>query len=96
MRFVNKVLVAVIRHLVEKKCYGNKHVPEERVFKNFIRNLTKDDKRVLEKEYRKLLNEGYIYRMKKRTGSGEDWHISLNPHMVGQLYTLLEKDNEER
>ena len=41
------------------------------------------------KEYRDAINNHLILKIKKRTGKGSDWHISLNPRKLKELYEMI-------
>jgi hypothetical protein len=37
-----------------------------------------------------MINQGIIMRCKKKTGKGDEWHVSLNPKYVNKLKEELE------
>ena len=82
---MNKVLKDLIRTLLNKNKIGGNHTPEDNIIKSKTKWLDKKEKRKFEKEYKKLINEEYINKGKKRTGKGTGWHISLNPKTLKEL-----------
>lgn len=81
-------LKIILVHLMNKKCMGGKHTPEDRLIGLKTRHLGHADMREFDREYKTMINDGFILRLKKRTGKGSDWHISLN---TGKLRELREK-----
>ena len=71
---------------------GGKHTPEEKLIKSKTKWLEADKVREFEKEYKQIVNEGIILRSKKMTGKGSDWHVSLNPRTLKELYEKLRQD----
>jgi hypothetical protein len=87
---MNCALKAIITYMLSKKYIGGKHIPEERLVTSKTKWLQRNDCHDFEKEYRKAVNEELILRIKKRTGKGSDWHISLNPRKLKELYQMIE------
>ncbi|MBW2965717.1 hypothetical protein KY342_01285 [Candidatus Woesearchaeota archaeon] len=75
--------------MLNKKKIGGSHIPEDKTLKR-IRWIEDKERKAFEKEYKDLINNGYIFRQKKKTGKGSDWHISLNPKRLKDLYDLLQ------
>lgn len=86
---MNSSLKALIHYLLDHEYIGGRHTPEERLLRYKTRWIDKEDKFNFEKEYKQLVNQGFIIREKKKTGKGTDWHIYLNPHKLKELYELL-------
>ena len=86
---MNKALKAILLAMLSKKCIGGKHTPEEKLIKSKTKWLESDEKKEFEKEYKQTINNSIILRSKKMTGKGSDWHISLNPRMLKELYEKL-------
>ena len=84
---MQRAIKTIIFVLLNKKKIGGAHIPEDKVLKR-LRWIK--DRKDFEKEYKHLVNQGYILRQKKKTGKGSDWHISLNPKHLKELYNLLE------
>ena len=51
--------------------------------------VTKRRVNEFEKEYRDTINNQLILKIKKRTGKGSDWHVSLNPRKLKELYEMI-------
>ena len=88
---MHDALKTILLYLINKKYVGGRHTFEDRLIKSKTKRIDRADIREVDKEYKMLINEGFIVRLKKRTGKGSDWHISLNP---GKLKELKEKLNE--
>jgi hypothetical protein len=59
------------------------------LIKRRIKYLSKAEQKQFQEEYDCLVKEGLIIRLKKKTGKGSDWHISLNPRMLAELHDKL-------
>lgn len=88
---MNKILRAVFIFLLNKRYIGGKHTPEDKVVKSKTKWADKKDLIGFDKEYKKAINEQFILKIKKRTGKGSGWHISLNPRKLKELYKLVEE-----
>jgi hypothetical protein len=86
---MNKALKAIIIYMLNKRCIGGKHTSEEYLIRSKLRWLHKADVKIFHKEYKEILNNQLLLRIKKRTGKSYDWHISLNPKRLKELYDLL-------
>lgn len=87
---MNGALKALINDMLTKKhIIGKKHVPEKKIVKLKTKWLQKDDARAFEKEYREAIKRGLILRIKKKTGKGSGWHISLNPRKLKELHKMI-------
>ena len=86
---MNRGLNAVILFLLNKHYIGGKHFPEEKLAASRTKYLSPDEQKEFEKEYGQLVNGLFFIRLKKRTGKGTEWHISLNPRKLKELYELL-------
>ncbi len=81
-----------LKILLKKRYIGGKHTPESRFIKVIMQNARPESCRSFDKEYGQIINEGFVFRLKKRTGKGSDWHVSLNPEKLGELSELLSFD----
>ncbi|MBU2637895.1 MAG: hypothetical protein KJ955_02895 [Nanoarchaeota archaeon] len=72
--------------MIGKEKIGGAHIPEDKVLNRTIKWSNKHERREFEKGYKAAINEGLIMRVKKRTGKGSDWHISLNPRKLKTIY----------
>ncbi len=86
---MNRSLESVLIYLINKRYIGGKHTPEEQLINSKTKWIDKKEKREFEKEYKNMVNEGFILRIKKRTGKGSDWHICLNPRRLKELDEML-------
>lgn len=75
---MNKALKAIIICMLNKRYIGGKHTPEDNLIKSKIKWLNKGDIKIFYKEYKEMLNNQLLLRIKKRTKKNYDWHISLN------------------
>lgn len=87
---MNSALKAIITSMLNRRYIGKKHTAEDKLIKSKTKWLQKEDYRDFEEEYKELINNNSILRIKKRTGKGSDWHISLNPRKLKRLYQLIE------
>lgn len=85
-------LRAVLKYLWKKKYFGHKHTPEERTIKKVVHWRNREQKKEFNSQYKEVINEGLILRLKKRTGKGSDWHISINPKKIKDLMEKLNQD----
>ena len=86
---MNRVLRAVITHLLSKRCIGGKHTPEDKLIKSKAKWIDKKENKQFQKEYSTFKKEGFIICLKKRTGKSFDWHISLNPRKLKELHEII-------
>ncbi|MFH1649078.1 MAG: hypothetical protein ABIA93_00845 [Candidatus Woesearchaeota archaeon] len=86
---MNRALRALLLTMLNRRCIGGKHMPEQTLVKSKTKWLRKAEAREFDSEYRRALNSQLLLRFKKRTGKGFDWHISLNPRKLGELNELL-------
>jgi hypothetical protein len=86
---MNPSLKAVFTAMLSKRIIGGKHIPEETMVNSKTKWLQKEELKQFETEYRDALNAQLLLRIKKRTGKGSDWHISLNPRKLKDVYELI-------
>jgi len=87
---MNNAIRAFLTTLLNQRIIGGKHTPEEKIIKSKTRWLDKQEKKEFNKEYKQLINEEIVLKVKKRTGKAYDWHISLNPKKVQEIIRWLE------
>lgn len=87
---MNNALKAVLLFLINKRYIGGKHTSEDKLIKSKTRWVDAKERKGFDKEYKNLVNVGFILRLRKRTGKGSDWHISLNPRRLKELYGMIE------
>ena len=86
---MNTTLKAILVYLINKRYIGEKHTPEEKLVKSRSKWLKKDELKEFKKEYKK--HNWCFRRLKKRTGKGFDWHISIDHRCLQEIITLLKK-----
>lgn len=86
---MNLALKATITLMLNKKIIGGKHTPEDKVLGFKTKWLSKEEYHEFEAEYRQAINNQLILRIKKQTGKGSDWHLSLNPRKLKELYEMI-------
>lgn len=91
---MNGLLVDMIHYMSRHHIIGAKHIPESVLFKSRLKHLSKQSQNEFYDDYGLLLKQNYFIRLKKRTGKGSDWHISLNPEMTIEITNLIEEQNE--
>ena len=86
---MNKSLRILLLYMLTRKIIGAKHMPEYRIVKSVLKN---QKEKMFDKEYKKIINEGLIIRLKKRTGKGSDWHVSINPRKIKEIMKKVNKN----
>lgn len=86
---MNNGTKAILTFLLNKRYIGGKHFPEERLFISRTKYLPRDVQRECEAETHTFIKNGFILRVKKKTGKGTEWHISLNPRRVSEICEMI-------
>jgi len=86
---MNIALKSLLIKLFNKKYIGGRHTQEHKLIIIKTKWLTKYEKRNFEKEYKLMVNQEFILKIKKKTHKGIDWHISLNPKKLKELRGIL-------
>jgi len=76
--------------MLSKRIIGGSHTPENKLITSKTKWLNKKEIKEFEKEYKQIINNKIIIRLKKRTKKSSDWHISLNSKKLKELSELLE------
>ena len=76
--------------MLSKRIIGGSHTPEGKLIASKTKWLNKKEIKQFEKEYKQIINNKIIIRLKKRTKKSSDWHISLNSKKLKELSELLE------
>jgi hypothetical protein len=92
---MNEGIIKILIFMFSKKIIGHKHFPEDFMIKSRIKNLPKDIQKEFYKEYHGLINKDYLWRIKKRTGHGTEWHISINPEYISELKEMIGEIDED-
>lgn len=87
---MNLALKNLFYSMINKRCFGGKHTPEKKIIVSKTRWLSREEARQFDNEYHLAVRDGLIIRMKKRTKKGSDWHISLNPRKIREIYNMIE------
>mgnify|MGYP001612565174 CR=1 FL=1 len=77
---MENAMKTILRRLLNKRRIGGKHTEEKNVFR-FAKNLSREDQKQLEEDYKWCIQQGWIF-LKKSTG---EVHISLNPHKLKEI-----------
>jgi hypothetical protein len=91
---MNPALRAILVFLLNRRYIGGKHTPEKILIKRKTQWVK--EKNEFKKEYKQIINEGFVLRCRKRTGKGSDWHISLNPRKLQGLIERIDQDGNRR
>lgn len=93
MEDADSIKKLILQKLVRGNVWGGKHTPLDFVVKGIPEHYrnTHQGKKKIEKTLKELINEGLVSMLAKRTGSGSDIHISLNPRKVSEIKQFLEK-----
>lgn len=87
---MNEALKAMIVVMISKRYIGKKHTPEDKLVKSKTKWLQKHERKDFESQYKKMISNKFILKIKKKTGKGSDWHFSLNPRKLKEMYGLIE------
>ena len=91
---MNAALKTMLNKMFRRNIIGAKHTPENLIIGSKLKHVNNYSKKEFYEEYHKLLRQNYFIRLKKRTGKGSDWHISLNPEMIEEIKELVEEKDE--
>lgn len=86
---MNNATKAILLFLLNKRYISGKHFPEQKLFVSRTKYLARDEQRECEAELHDLIKKEYILRAKKRTGKSSEWHISLNPGKLQEIYGMV-------
>ncbi|MGV8172225.1 MAG: hypothetical protein ACP5OA_06055 [Candidatus Woesearchaeota archaeon] len=91
---MNKLLLDLLDRMLRRRIIGAKHTPEDLMIRQKLKQIDNNSRKDFYQEYNTLIKQNYFIRLKKRTGKGSDWHISLNPEMIEEINELLEAEDE--
>lgn len=86
---MNKNLETILLYLINKRIIGAKHTSENKLVQSKTKWISKEEKKEFAIQYKEIINKRIIIRVKKRTGKGSDWHISINPRKIKELNQIL-------
>lgn len=81
---MNEGCKEVLRRLIQRRCWGAKHLPEHRTIQ-WVK--TRKDRKEFVKDYKKLIRDELILRQKKT----QEWHISLNPRKKKEIHECMQQ-----
>ena len=87
---MNDALKDLLIEMLKKHYIGAKHIPEDRLIIRRLKCMNKQFQKEFYSEYNDCINKEFFIRLKKRTGKGSDYHISLNPEMIEEINDLVE------
>ena len=89
---MNELLRKLLDLMYNKHLIGNKHIPEKLLMVSKIKHLNKTEQNLFYEEYAYLIKKEFFFRLKKKTGKGSDWHISLNPEKIDEIKDYIKDD----
>ncbi len=84
----------LLQYMLSHHIIGARHAPEDRLITSRIKHLPRNVQKEFYEEYDALCRKGWCIRLKKRTGKGSDWHISINPEYTSEIMGYVGEDNE--
>lgn len=91
---MEKPTESILLFLLNKHYIGGKHFPEHKLLVSRTKWLGKEERKVFEKEYRSMIDQNYFVRLKKRTGKSAEWHISINPEKLKDIFEMIKDEKE--
>jgi hypothetical protein len=91
---MNEQLLRILKAMVSKNIIGHKHAPERLIILPKIKLLSKAEQKQFYKEYHGFIQNNYFWRIKKRTGKGSEWHISIDPDLIQQIKKIIGESDE--
>ena len=88
---MNECLKKIILFLMNKKYVGGKHFPENKLITSRTKYHGSEEVREFEKEYKEFVNNLFLLKLKKKTGKGSEFHISINPRKIKEIFEELNK-----
>lgn len=92
---MNRVLQKLLKWMFRKHIIGHKHIPEDLLVKSKICHLNKHQQKEFYVEYEELIRRNVFWRLKKKTGQGSEWHISLNPDNLEEIKNDIGEQDED-
>ncbi|MFH0874427.1 MAG: hypothetical protein V1859_00685 [archaeon] len=86
---MNNHLRSIILTMLNKHIIGGKHIPENIIIKSKTKWMNSSERNIFQKEFDDLIKQEFFIRLKKRSGKGSDWHISLNPGRLNELKLIM-------
>jgi hypothetical protein len=91
---MNNLLLDLLDRMLKRRIIGAKHIPENLMIKPKLKLIDNHSRKEFYHEYNTLIKQNYFIRLKKRTGKGSEYHISLNPEMIEEISELLKVQDE--
>ncbi len=81
----------ILNKLTRARVWGGKHTPFDFVLKSLPAQfrMTHSGEKIVQKALKELENDQWIILVQKRTGKGDDVHISLNPRKVAEIQDFI-------
>ena len=86
---MNGILIDMLAYMFRHNIIGAKHLPESLLLKSKLKNANKFLQKEFYHDYKILVNQEYFIRLKKQTGKGSEYHISLNPEMLEEICLII-------
>jgi hypothetical protein len=88
---VDDVKKFILRELTKKRKIGGAHIFLDKVVRHLPDKYFHDKKsrKSIDAAIKDLVNAGWINANRKRTGKGDDVHISINPRMIKKVFEFL-------
>ena len=91
---MNDLLLDLLGYMRRHNIIGAKHLPERLLFISRLKHVNRQSQKEFYDAYELLIHQKYFIRLKKRTGKGTEYHISLNPEMLEELERIMEGNDE--
>lgn len=87
----------ILQKLVRANIWGGKHIPLNFVMKGLPEHFrnTHRGKKAIDEAIKKLVRDEWINLATKKTGKGNDEHVSLNPRKVAEIREYLDRNSGE-
>lgn len=89
---MHKAIESILLFLWNRHYIGAKHFPEKKLIISRTKWLSKRELKSFERAYKQLLKNDYFIRLKKRTGKGSEYHLSINPKKLKEINELISND----
>jgi hypothetical protein len=78
---INNIKRIILQKLIRANMWGGKHTPLDFIEKGLPEHfrVTHKGRKIIEKAFKGMLNNGWIVLTLKKTHKSSDAHISLNP-----------------
>ena len=91
---MNDALRDMLKEMIVSHYIGGRHIPEDRLIIRRLKLMNKHFQKEFYSEYHEYINRGFFIRLKKKTGKGTDYHISLDPGFIAEIRELVRLKDE--